>query len=339
MKKFLVVGLVLAVGAAACSPKRIEGTKLAAGTPAYKLAQDLAKVLPVFDPEKNAVLLTTKKFTITAGDVAEVLQNNMGNSAAQLASRDAVALKGFVVKATTQIAERKLLMAEAGAAKISVSPEDLAKAMAAQYERTGGEEKFLEALKENNVDLAFVKKMVTEDETIGRFLENKVFAAISVGEDALQKAYAADKTATVRHILLLTQGKPESEKTAIRKKMEGILVRAKAGEDFSALAKEFTEDPGSKENGGLYENFPRGMMVKPFEDAAFTVPVGQISDIIETEYGFHILKVESRTKETEPFDKVKTQLADDLKQSKKAEAYEKFMAGLKSKAKFVEIKF
>ena len=83
--------------------------------------------------------------------------------------------------------------------------------MAAQYERTGGEEKFLETLKANNVDPAFVKKMVNEDETIGRFLEKKVFAAIPVGEDELQKAYAEDKTATVRHILLMTQGKPESE--------------------------------------------------------------------------------------------------------------------------------
>ena len=65
------------------------------------------------------------------------------------------------------------------------------------------------------------------------------------------------------------------------------------------------------------------MMVKPFEDAAFTVPVGQISDIIETQYGFHILKVESRTKETEPFETVKTQLTETLNGSKKAEAYRK----------------
>jgi parvulin-like peptidyl-prolyl isomerase len=340
MKKILTVALVLAVSAAAaCSPKRVEGTKLVAGTPAYKLAQDLAKVLPVFDPDKNAVLLTAKKFTVTAGDVAEVIHNNMGNAAAKLAERDAETLRSFAAKAADQIAERKLLIAKAEAAKISVSSEDADKAMATQYERAGGKDKFLEAMKANNVDPAFIKKMVTEDEMISRFLEKNVFAAIPIGEDELRKAYAEDKTATVRHILLLTQGKPESEKPTIRKKMEGLLTRAKAGEDFAALAKEFSEDGGSKEKGGLYENFPRGMMVKPFEDAAFTVPVGQISDIVETKYGYHILKVESRTKETEPFEKVKSNLADSLKQTRKAEAYEKFVAGLKNKAGFVAAKF
>ena len=66
--------------------------------------------------------------------------------------------------------------------------------------------------------------------------------------------------------------------------MKKILTRAKAGEDFGELAKRFSEDPGSKDKGGLYENFKRGTMVKPFEDAAFTVTIGELSDIIETQF-------------------------------------------------------
>ena len=110
MKKFLVVALALAVGAAACAPKRVEGTKLAAGTPAYKLAQDLAKVLPAFDPDKNAVLVTTKKFTVTAGDVVRGSPEQHGQR-----GRPAGRARGRILEGVrssrppAQIAERKLL--------------------------------------------------------------------------------------------------------------------------------------------------------------------------------------------------------------------------------------
>lgn len=339
MNKICAALLILAVGAAACSSKREEGVKLAAGTPAYQLAQDLAKTVPGLDPEKNAVLLTAKRFAVTVGDAVGVIQNTLGAAASQIAAAEAEAIKEFVANAARQVADRKLLMAETAAAKIVLTPEESAKILASQYERAGGEAQFLERVKANGADPAFVTSMFLENETISRFLEQNVFAAVTVGADEIQQAYAGDKTATVRHILLLTQGKPASEIPEIRKKMEGLLARAKAGEDFAALAGEFTEDEGSKENGGLYEDFPRGRMVKPFEDAAFTVPVGRISDIVETEYGFHILKIEGRAKETEPFENVKEQIADALKQTKRGEAYEKYMEELRKKAGIVETKF
>ena len=116
--------------------------------------------------------------------------------------------------------------------------------------------------------------------------------------------------------------------------MGEILARAKKGEDFAALAKQYTEDTGSKENGGLYEDFGRGKMVKPFEDAAFSVPVGQISDIVETTYGYHIIKVENRKKETQPLDQVKAQIEAQIKQQKQNAAFETLLTGLKKKADF-----
>ncbi len=339
MKKILALALVLSVVGAACSPKKTEGTKLAAGTPAYKLAKDLSARLPVLDPDQNAELLTSRKFIVSAGDVVELLRSTLGDGALRFAEEDLENFKAAVGRAALQIGERRLLLTEAEAAKIAASPEEFEEALAAQYARAGGEDQFLEKLNKNNVDVALFKKSLGEDMTIRRFLEATVFKAIEVGEDEVQKAYGEDKTATVRHILLLTQGKPESEIPAIRKKMEDILARAKKGEDFAALAVEFTEDPGSKENGGLYENFPRGMMVKPFEDAAFSVPVGEISDIVETRYGFHILKVENRAKETELLETVRTEIEARLKQGKQAGAYQQYLDGLKNAAGFVEIKF
>ncbi len=75
-------------------------------------------------------------------------------------------------------------------------------------------------------------------------------------------------------------------------------------------------------------------MVKPFEDAAFTVPVGQISGIVETTYGYHILKVENRKKETQPFDQVKAQIEAQIKQQKENAAFDTLLSGLKKKADF-----
>jgi hypothetical protein len=78
-----------------------------------------------------------------------------------------------------------------------------------------------------------------------------------------------------------------------------------------AWPNKFSEDPGSKNTGGLYENFPKGQMVKPFEDAAFTLPIGSLSDIVETPYGYHILKIIDRKKETKPYEEVKKDLEEE----------------------------
>jgi peptidyl-prolyl cis-trans isomerase C len=87
---------------------------------------------------------------------------------------------------------------------------------------------------------------------------------------------------------------PEFDTKQSRAKAEDILKRARAGEDFAALAKEFSTDPGSKNEGGELGWFGRGQMVKPFEDAAFSLQPGQISDIVESDFGFHIIQVEER---------------------------------------------
>ena len=90
------------------------------------------------------------------------------------------------------------------------------------------------------------------------------------------------------HILLKTEGKDEA---AVKKQAEDLLAKVKGGADFAALANKFSEDEGSAAKGGDLDFFGRGAMVKEFEDAAFTLKPGEISDVVKTQFGYHIIKV------------------------------------------------
>ena len=100
----------------------------------------------------------------------------------------------------------------------------------------------------------------------------------------------------------------QAHQKQVREKAEAVLSRARAGEDFAALAKEFSEEEASKDKGGDLGWVVRGSMVKPFEDAAFALQDGEVSDIVETAYGLHIIKVTGRRMEKGSDGKPKEQI-------------------------------
>jgi peptidyl-prolyl cis-trans isomerase D len=122
--------------------------------------------------------------------------------------------------------------------------------------------------------------------------------------------YQTPEQVRASHILFNTQGKDEA---AVQKQAEEILKRARAGEDFAALAKQYSEDEGSKVNGGDLNFFGRGQMVPEFEQAAFNGQPGQITDLVKSQFGFHIIKIgEKKPGSTTAFDAVQAQIQDTL---------------------------
>jgi parvulin-like peptidyl-prolyl isomerase len=337
-KHILVPLLFAALLAAACAPKA-EKVSLKEGTAAYVLAQELAAVMPALAPDKETIVAEAKGMTITAAEVIQAIKDNMGvRTALFFKGIDAGRLKSVIEQGASQLAERRILLAAAAKAKTAVTAEEFDAAMQAQYARAGGEQGFLDTLQKAEIGIDHVKRSLRETMVINKYLESVTAAGVKVAEEDIRKAYeeskTADKTASVRHILLLTQGKTDQEKAAAKARIEDILAKAKAGADFADLAKQYSEDGGSKENGGLYENFPRGRMVKPFEDAAFSVPVGEISGVVETTYGYHILKVIDRKKETRSFEELRPELETRLKQEKQGTVVQDYVQSLKDKAKF-----
>src|SRR5258705_1123063 len=113
------------------------------------------------------------------------------------------------------------------------------------------------------------------------------------------------------HILLKTEGKDEA---AVRKQAEDILKQVKApGADFAALAKKYSEDDGSKATGGDLDYFSKGRMVPEFESAAFSMQPGQISDLVKSQFGFHIIKVvDKKPASSRTLDEARAQILDTI---------------------------
>jgi peptidyl-prolyl cis-trans isomerase D len=153
---------------------------------------------------------------------------------------------------------------------------------------------------------------------------NQVRQNTQISDDELKVQYQQDiqqyqvpNRVHVQHILLMTVGKTDAEVEEIRQKAEDVLKQAKKNGKFEDLAKKYSEDPGTKDKGGDLGFITQGQTVPEFEKTAFTLPTGSISDLVKTQYGFHIIKVlDKETAHTKPFEEVKESIKSPLMLSK-----------------------
>jgi peptidyl-prolyl cis-trans isomerase C len=173
-------------------------------------------------------------------------------------------------------------------------------------------------------EMSDADKTVTDDEA-KKFYDENV------------KQFSQPEQVQASHILLGTKDMDAAAKTAAKTKAEEVLKLVKAGGDFAALAKEHSTCP-SKERGGDLGYFGKEQMVPEFANAAWAMKVGDISEIVESQFGYHIIKVTGRKEAvTEPFDKVKEQIVNNLKTQKRQQFWTGFRVKMREGAKIDKV--
>jgi peptidyl-prolyl cis-trans isomerase D len=151
--------------------------------------------------------------------------------------------------------------------------------------------------------------------TVADFLQGATISDSAVRKEYQDNidTYRVPERVEVRHILVKTQGKPKEDVAKLKAKAQDLLTQLQHGGNFAELAKKNSEDPGSAEKGGDLGWITRGQTVPNFESAAFSLKPNQLSNLVETEYGFHILQVMAKQEaRTQPFEEVQGQIGADL---------------------------
>jgi peptidyl-prolyl cis-trans isomerase C len=172
--------------------------------------------------------------------------------------------------------------------------------------QSGSQEAFDRQLKASGTTVDELRLKATQHFTAQVTLQREL--NVSVTDDEARKFYDSHpdefeqpEMVHVRHILLLTmdptthQPLPADQQALKHKQIDDLLKRVRTGEDFAKLATQYSEDPGSKDNGGELTAFPRGQMAPEFEAAAFALNTNQISDVVTTQYGYHIIQLLDKT--------------------------------------------
>lgn len=179
------------------------------------------------------------------------------------------------------------------------------------------------ALNSMGQDFNGFKENIKEEILVAKMM-NKVKSDVSITPDDLREV-------RVRHILIMPKGTDKKDDLDARAKAEEVLLKIRNGEKFEILAKQYSDDQGSAKKGGDLGYFTTGNMVPEFDKAAFALKPGEVSDIVKTQYGYHIIKMEdTRLRRTKAKGK---DLNEEVLADKQDQAVKKWMYGLKQKAK------
>jgi peptidyl-prolyl cis-trans isomerase C len=236
----------------------------------------------------------------------------------------------------------KVLQQEARNRKIEVSDAELNQNIDVFKQHLGGETEFAAALAAQKMTLNEFREETRSEIRVGKMLEAEVNTKVAIQPKDLDDFYAKNpdqfkqpEQVHASHILItVPQNADAKAKESARTKAAALLKQIRAGGDFAALAKKHSQDPGNAGNGGDLGFFGRGQMVAPFENAAFALQPGQVSDLVETQFGFHIIKLaEKKPGRVMTLDEVRPQLEQYLKNLQIQEKTQAFVSALKAKGK------
>jgi parvulin-like peptidyl-prolyl isomerase len=297
---------------------RIAAVVALAGVLAYGCSKDKSASNHAF-PDSIATgetIVTVNGDAIYGSDLMVMAFTTFG------APPDSLKSPSFNLQLLDQLIDRTIFYQEAKTSGISVADTVVADMMQRFEAQFGGTQQVMSMLTEVGLTHDDLARAFQRDLTIRNYVQRVVSPAIEVADADSRAYYEQNKTmftpvdsVRARHIIQLFRPDDTDETRKSRGDlMASVHKRAVAGEDFGALARQYSQD-GSASDGGDLGYFARGTMVKPFEDVAFGLKKGQVSGVVETQFGLHIIKVVDHKKAvTVSYDDVKPQVVSVLQQ-------------------------
>ena len=238
-----------------------------------------------------------------------------------------------------QLIAYRLLSQESVTRSIQVSEADVDARVAEIQGQFPTAELFQQTLAQQSMTPEQFREDVRKGLRIVGLVEAEVARTAAVTPEQIEQFYSSNsfqvgERLRASHILIaVPQNADAAVKEQARAKAEEILKEVKAGGDFAELAKQHSQDPGSAPRGGDLDYFERGQMVGPFEEAAFALMTGQTSELVETQFGYHIIKVtDKQAARTIPLDEVRGRIEEHLKEQNRERQTQVFIEALRSKA-------
>ena len=338
---FRAIPVILLLAVAACSKnpaKDATADAANAGAPASDAAAAAAEPVKPLPEKLPAVLARVNGEDVTLAEVEDYVRNLEGRGGALPPDQRDRVYRGVI----DQMVGYKLLIQEATARKVGVPDTEVDARIAQLKQQFPSESVFMQALIDRKMSMTKLKEDARRDLAIGRLIEGEIAPKVAVKPEQIEAFYKTNpdqfkqpERVRASHILIsVPQDGDAAAKTAAKKKAEQILKDVKAGKDFAALAREHSQDPGSAANGGDLGLFAQGQMVGPFNDAAFSLKPGATSDLVETQFGFHIIRVaEKQPARTVPLEEVRPQLEQFLKNQNREKETESVVKALRAKGK------
>ncbi len=238
---------------------------------------------------------------------------------------------------------RTLLMNAAAEKKITASDEEVTERLEDLKKRLPPGVALEDYVKSAGMTVEKITSQIKEDVKVGKLLDEVTDSVAKPSDEEVKSFFDENEdqfkqgeSVQASHILISTKGISDEAEVAKKKEMiEGLKKEIDGGEgkSFEELAKEHSACPSGKSGGDLGP-FTRGQMVPEFDAAAFTQKVGEVSDPVKTQFGYHLIKVTNKTEAKAPnFDEIKDQLAERLEAQAKGKAVDTFIAGLRDSAK------